>query len=54
MEEIFKNRPDLIVIGVSSKGINWIAEELKKVSKNGELPQLLMLTKGLSVNRKKC
>jgi len=52
IKEVFKNKSDLIVIGVSSKGIDWIAEELKKVSENGELPNLLMLTKGLSINGK--
>jgi len=53
IKEVFKAKPDLIVIGVSSKGIDWIAEELKKISENGQLPNLLMLTKGLSVNDKK-
>ena len=52
IKEVFKTRPDLIVIGVSSKGIEWIAEELKKISDNGKLPDLLMLTKGLSINGK--
>ena len=53
INEVFKKKPDLIVIGVSSKGIEWAAEELKKVSQNGELPNLLMLTKGLSINGEK-
>ena len=53
IKDVFKTKPDLIVIGVSSKGIDWIAEELKKVSENGKLPNLLMLTKGLSINEKK-
>ncbi len=53
IKEVFKTNPDLIVIGVSSKGINWIAEELNKISKNKDLPNLLMLTKGLSINEKK-
>jgi len=52
IKEVFKTQPDLIVIGVNSKGIEWIAEELKKVSQNKKLPNLLMLTKGLSVNGK--
>tara|TARA_Y100001970_G_scaffold1694_1_gene1998 strand:- start:2169 stop:3203 length:1035 start_codon:yes stop_codon:yes gene_type:complete len=47
---VFQNKPDLIVIGVSSKGIDWIADVLKKVSQNGKLPNLLMLTKGLSIH----
>ena len=50
INDVFKTTPDLIVIGVSSKGIDWISEELKKISVNGKLPNLLMLTKGLSVN----
>ena len=53
INDVFENKPDLVVIGVSSKGINWISEELNKVSKNKELPHLLMLTKGLSINEKK-
>ena len=53
IKEVFKTQPDLTVIGVNSKGIEWIAEELKKVSENGKLPNLLMLTKGLSINEKK-
>ena len=53
INDVFENKPDLVVIGVSSKGINWISEELNKVSKNKELPNLLMLTKGLSINGKK-
>ena len=53
INEIFKNKIDLIVIAVNSKGIDWIAEELKKISKDNKLPILLMLTKGLSLNNKK-
>ena len=52
INEAFKTIPDLIVIGVSSKGINWIADELKKISQNEKLPNLLMLTKGLSIHGK--
>ena len=50
IKDVFKKRPDLVVIGVSSKGIDWIADELKKISLNGKLPNLLMLTKGLSIH----
>lgn len=42
---------DLIVIGVSSKGINWASEQLTKI-KNSQ--QILILTKGLYVNKKNC
>ena len=45
-----KVKPDLIVIGGSSKGIDWVADELIKVCDKGKLPKILMLTKGLSVN----
>ncbi len=44
------NDIDLLVIGVSSKGIEWIADQLSKVYKTKEIPPLLMLTKGLSIN----
>ena len=40
---------DLIVLGVSSKGISWAAEQLKKIKNN---QQILILTKGLNVNKK--
>ena len=53
IKELFKVRPDLIVVGVSSKGIDWISEELNKLSENRQLPNLLMLTKGLSINENK-
>ena len=55
IKDVFQKKPDLIVIGVSSKGIDWIAEELKKnaYNYNNELPPLLMLTKGLSINKNK-
>jgi glycerol-3-phosphate dehydrogenase (NAD(P)+) len=40
---------DLIVLGISSKGIEWAADQLCQVYKNKKLPNILMLTKGLSV-----
>ena len=45
-EEIKKNI-DLIVVGVSSKGIEWIGEELSKFYQNQT--NILLLTKGLAV-----
>jgi glycerol-3-phosphate dehydrogenase (NAD(P)+) len=42
-------KADLIVIGVSSKGIYWASEQLKKIKSN---QQILILTKGLYVNKK--
>jgi glycerol-3-phosphate dehydrogenase (NAD(P)+) len=50
IKEVLKEKPDLIVLAVSSKGIAWASEELKKISEVGELPLILMLTKGLSLN----
>jgi glycerol-3-phosphate dehydrogenase (NAD(P)+) len=43
------NNSELIVIGVSSQGINWAASQLSKIKKK---QQILVLTKGLSVNKK--
>jgi len=42
-------KADLIVIGVSSKGIHWASEQLTKIKNN---QQILILTKGLYVNKK--
>lgn len=42
-------KADLIVIGVSSKGILWASEQLTKIKSN---QQILILTKGLYVNKK--
>lgn len=42
-------KADLIVIGVSSKGIHWASEQLTKIKSN---QQILILTKGLNVNKK--
>ena len=54
IKELIKKKTDLIVLGVSSKGVDWISEELKKISDiNNKLPPLLMLTKGLSLNGSK-
>ena len=53
INSVFETKPDLVVLGISSKGIVWAANELKKNSYNGELPPLLMLTKGLSLNDNK-
>ena len=46
-QKILKTKPDLIVIGVSSKGIEWAANELSKnLHKN---TKILLLTKGLTI-----
>jgi glycerol-3-phosphate dehydrogenase (NAD(P)+) len=48
-DSIFNASVDLIVLGISSKGIEWVADQLYRVYKDKELPNLLMLTKGLSI-----
>ena len=45
--EKLKAKPDLIVVGVNSKGIVWAAKEIGKVH-NGKTP-ILLLTKGLNI-----
>ncbi len=52
-QELFKSNVDLIVLGISSKGIEWASEQLKTISKNNNLPNILMLTKGLSIYENK-
>jgi len=47
---ILNSSVDLIVLGISSKGIEWVAEQLSRVYKDKKLPNLLMLTKGLSIH----
>ena len=53
LNEIFKNNVDLIVLGISSKGIEWVSEQLNIIAKNKKLPNILMLTKGLSIYKNK-
>jgi len=52
-EELFKSNIDLIVLGISSKGIKWVSEQLNKIAKDKKLPNILMLTKGLSIYENK-
>ncbi len=52
-KELFKSKVDLIVLGISSKGIEWASEQLNFISKDKKLPNILMLTKGLSVHENK-
>jgi len=40
----------LVVLGISSKGIEWVADQLSRIFKGGAPPKLLMLTKGLSIH----
>ena len=46
---LLKSNPDLIVLGISSKGIEWVAEQLSRIFNNKQIPKILMLTKGLSI-----
>ena len=48
-DTIFKSNIDLIVLGISSKGIKWVSEQLFRIYNNKKLPNILMLTKGLSI-----
>ena len=48
-DELLNSKVDIIVLGVSSKGIEWASEELSIIFKNKTMPKLLMLTKGLSI-----
>ena len=53
LESILKSNTDLLVVGISSKGIEWFAEQIHRIYKDSELPPLLMLTKGLSIHQNK-
>ena len=53
INQIMKEKIDLIVLGINSKGIEWVSQELKKISYKDTLPPLLMLTKGLSIYENK-
>ena len=48
-EKLLRNKVDLIVLGISSKGIEWVSEQLSKIYKDSNIPKILMLTKGLSI-----
>ena len=49
LKNLLDKSVDLIVLGISSKGIKWVSEQLSKVYKDKNIPNLLMLTKGLSI-----
>ncbi len=49
LKNLLDNSVDLIVLGTSSKGIKWVSEQLSRVYKDKNIPNLLMLTKGLSI-----
>ena len=48
-KELLNSEVELIVLGISSKGIEWAADQLSKLYKSKNIPKLLMLTKGLSI-----
>ena len=52
-DKLIKSNVDLIVLGISSKGIEWVADQLSRIYKDGKIPNLLMLTKGLSIHNNK-
>ena len=49
-DTLMKSNVDLIVLGISSKGIEWVSDQLSRIYKNTKIPNLLMLTKGLSIH----
>jgi len=49
-DNILSGNVDLIVLGISSKGIEWVADQLHRIYQDKKLPNLLMLTKGLSIH----
>ena len=51
-DELLKSNIDLIVLGISSKGIEWVSDQISRIYKN-KIPNLLMLTKGLSIYENK-
>ena len=53
LSEEFKKKPDLIVVGVNSKGINWVVDQLSDILNDSTLPPILMLTKGLGIYENK-
>ena len=47
--ELLTSNVDLIVLGISSKGIDWVSDQISKLFKDKKVPKLLLLTKGLSI-----
>ena len=48
-DNLLSSKVDLIVLGISSKGIEWVADQLSTLFKEKNIPNILMLTKGLSI-----
>ena len=51
--EIMNSHINLIVLGISSKGIEWVADQFSRIYKDKQIPKILMLTKGLSIHNNK-
>ena len=49
-DELLQSNVDLIVLGISSKGIEWVSDQICRLYKDKKAPKLLMLTKGLSIH----
>jgi glycerol-3-phosphate dehydrogenase (NAD(P)+) len=49
-DNLLKSNVDMIVLGISSKGIEWVADQLSRLFKDKTIPKILMLTKGLSIH----
>ena len=60
-DEILNTNIDLIVLGISSKGIEWVADQLSKIFKDSKIPKIDASLKGIiekpigrsQLNRKK-
>ena len=50
LDALLNSQVDLIVLGISSRGIEWAADQISRLYKNKKVPKLLMLTKGLSIH----
>ena len=50
-DELLNSNVDMIVLGISSKGIEWVSDQLSRLYKDNKIPKLLMLTKGLSIHK---
>ena len=48
-DEILKSSVDLVVLGISSKGIEWVSDQLIRIYQKNKIPNIIMLTKGLSI-----
>ena len=49
-DKLLSSNVDMIVLGISSKGIKWVSDQLSRLYKSKKIPKLLMLTKGLSIH----